>query len=690
MTYKGIRGHIIQPLSFTTFWHRRITEASMFVSGLVITLYFLPYFTSPGVISSSLVISMPGLIAAMITFAYSFVTYLWPPKKALFIGSFVAYILLFITTSLLIYDTAGLQSSFIALWMILSLFACIFGLWGIIPVVVAALGYGIYLSINDLLTPTSLFNLAIITIVPLVAGYIIFHKQRTKTTTPDNLHELASELSQTANKAEIVLSAISEGVIALNSKGTIELMNPAAQHIIGWGTADAVGLDYRSVLKLSDKASQALTEANDPIREVLATNHDVQTEQFYATTESGKRIVLSLVVSPIGQLGQGVIVVFRDITREQAEEREQAEFISTASHEMRTPVASIEGYLGLALNPQTAQVDAKARDFIEKAQGAAKHLGRLFQDLLDISRAEDGRLPNHPSIVDVIDFTGDIAEGLRPKAEEKKLRLFFKPGTGESGGRELSISPVFYANVDNDHLREVLANLIENAIKYTPEGDVIIDVKGDDEHVTVSIQDSGIGIPREDIPHLFQKFYRVDNTATREIGGTGLGLYLCRRLTEMMGGRIWVESEFGKGSTFNLEIPRTSREEATRLIDAATSGELNPETAIKLDSRATLDTGETSEATNISTTLEEPPAPIPQPAAAPPVPVSLPTVPQPTPPSSPAAVQQVPQPASAANSMQQAPTLSAIEANPAAYVASAPRQPAIKIPVRNPNQPNQP
>jgi hypothetical protein len=109
---------------------------------------------------------------------------------------------------------------------------------------------------------------------------------------------------------------------------------------------------------------------------------------------------------------------------------------------------------------------------------------------------------------------------------------------------------------DKDHLREVVSNIIENAIKYTKEGLVEVDVIGDDEQITVSVKDSGIGIPPEDLPHLFQKFYRVDNSDTREIGGTGLGLYLSRRLVENMNGRVWVESKFQKGSTFFVSLPR--------------------------------------------------------------------------------------------------------------------------------------
>src|SRR5690606_32680368 len=174
-------------------------------------------------------------------------------------------------------------------------------------------------------------------------------------------------------------------------------------------------------------------------------------------TNSGKKLLISLVASPVGQLGSGIIIVFRDITKEKAEERDQAEFISTASHEMRTPVASIEGYLGLALNPATAQIDEKARMYISKAHEVAQHLGRLFQDLLDITKAEDGRLSNNPRAVEVVTFVQDIVEGLRPGAEAKGLILVYKPAPDDAEDDKTSrrLNPVFYANVDNDHLREI-------------------------------------------------------------------------------------------------------------------------------------------------------------------------------------------------------------------------------------------
>lgn len=546
----------------------------MLVSAIILALYFWAFFADVKSISAALLVKDASAIFAGVALAAGFISYLWAPKKYTFIGSFAAFIILSAASAVLILETGATASPFIALWMLVAIFAGIFGFYGLLPLFLAVNAYLILQFTSGVLTREMIIAIVLAGELPLAVSYLIWHKKTAADTSTDRAYrELATELSQVAGKAEVVINAIADGVIALNNQGVIQLINPAAQQIIGWGKQDALALDYKSVLKLVDKDDHELTTANDPVLQVLATNKEVTVNNLSLQTNSGKKLSVSIIVSPVGQLGSGVIVVFRDITKEKAEEREQAEFISTASHEMRTPVASIEGYLGLALNPATAQIDEKAREFITKAHESAQHLGRLFQDLLDVSRADDGRLSNNPKVVDVVAFTHDIVQGLKPKADQKGLRVLFKPqpDDSEDKGGERRLSPVYYANVDNDHLREILSNLVENAIKYTPQGDVTIDVTGDNDHVVISIADSGIGIPKEDQVHLFQKFYRVDNTDTREIGGTGLGLYLSRRLAEAMTGRIWVDSEYKKGSTFYLEIPRTSHEEATRLIESASS-----------------------------------------------------------------------------------------------------------------------
>lgn len=380
-------------------------------------------------------------------------------------------------------------------------------------------------------------------------------KNSPKKASLDYLRDTNRELNELADKSATILNAIGDGVVLIDNEGTIKLLNPSAGQILGWSTEDAVGLNYSSVIKLVDEQDSDVTIENNVVSQVIGQHTEVRPPTLTMKTRNDKKILVSLVASPIGSAGQGVIVIFRDVTKEKAEEREQAEFISTASHEMRTPVASIEGYLGLALNPATSTIDARATDYIQKAQNSASHLGRLFQDLLDVSKADDHRLSNSPEVTDVTDLVKSALDDLQIKAAEKTLSLTFKPAAASTTNMT-KIQPIYYANIDRGHLHDLITNLTENAIKYTVQGGVTVDVEGDSDHILISITDTGIGIPNEDIPHLFQKFYRVNNKETNEIGGTGLGLYLVRKLAEALEGRVWVESEYGKGATFFVELPR--------------------------------------------------------------------------------------------------------------------------------------
>ena len=360
-----------------------------------------------------------------------------------------------------------------------------------------------------------------------------------------------------------ILDAVDDGVLAVDSKGNILAINPAAEQITGWNGSDAAGLVFNSVLKITNNEGGEMIEISNPVNRVLRTGENFTTRDLFIKTQSGKIVPIFLAVNSIDSQNSGVVVVFRDISKELKENREQAEFISTASHEMRTPVASIEGYIGLALNPATATIDARAKSYLQKAHENTKHLGQLFQDLLDITKAEDGRLKNEPVVLDAVEFSRNIWEGLKPKAEAKGLNYIFEPDSHKTG--EKTLTPVFFIHADRDHLHEILNNIFENAIKYTPSGTVSVNVTSDNNNVQISVKDSGIGIPAEDIPHLFQKFYRVDNSETREINGTGLGLFLSRKLTESIGGFLDVESEYKKGSTFTVKLPRITRENAEKL-----------------------------------------------------------------------------------------------------------------------------
>jgi PAS domain S-box-containing protein len=365
---------------------------------------------------------------------------------------------------------------------------------------------------------------------------------------------------------ELVLQAIHEGVLIIGSEGNIQLANPAACKLIGRSQEEILDVYFDSVINLLDKTGNRITEARNPIweawkgREFKEETRDLD----IVASDSGHNTPVSIIISKTTDANEKsiLVVTLRDIDQELKEEHERSEFISTASHEMRTPVASIEGYLGLALNPTTATIDDRAKGFLEKAHENSKHLGRLFQDLLDTTKLDDGQITPHMQPVEIVNLVKQISDAQIPNIKKKGLDYQFGSGAIDQqlgGGKH--IEQVIYASVDPDFLREVINNVIENAIKYTPSGWVTVNVRADNYNVQIVIQDTGIGIARDEISHIFQKFYRVDNRDTREIGGTGLGLYLVKQRVEAMNGRIWAESEIGKGTKFIILMPRISQEQ---------------------------------------------------------------------------------------------------------------------------------
>ena len=568
-------GIYFKPHAISRFWLRRLCEVALLSCFTIILLYawarFIPtgYQLPIGLSVSDLAAGVAG-IGSLIVLILCF----WLPRKhETEIGIFVYLLTVTVATTTII-TSGGVVSPFLVMWIIVAIFAGFFGaiISGIMGLLVIL--QIIATSVQQGTNIQFIIGYLFFGFLPLIFSLVLWVRRQK---TDDNTSSLKNKLSAVESKSDVVINAIDDGVLAISKDGNIELINPSAQQIIGWDQGDALGLNWKSVLKLVTSDGKDVEDLENPIAQSLSKNQPTHNDKLFLLTSSEKRILVSIVSSPVGTEGEGVIVVFRDITKEKAEEREQAEFISTASHEMRTPVASIEGYLGLALNPATAHIDEKARDFITKAHESAQHLGRLFQDLLDISKVEDGRMKNNPKIINVNEFLKDIFDGLATKADEKQLNYIFMPDiVGES--KEKSLQPIFYANIDPDHFREVVSNLIENAIKYTPSGEVVVNITGDDKQISVSVKDSGIGIPAEDIPHLFQKFYRVDNSDTREIGGTGLGLYLSRRLAEAMSGNLRVESKYKEGSTFYLEIPRMSSSEAKQRLESAEAEKLEDKT----------------------------------------------------------------------------------------------------------------
>ena len=324
--------------------------------------------------------------------------------------------------------------------------------------------------------------------------------------------------------ANMVLDTITDGVIIINANNSIQMINPAAAAMVGYISPDmAVGVNITGVLKFENGEGVPVEDISNEVLGAIIRNENYSTRDYVLVNAQGQRKAIAVTVVPV-RTGHGEkVITLRDIKNELEREGEQTEFISTASHEMRTPVASIEGYLGLALNPQCATIDDRARKYLEEAHASSQHLGHLFKDLLDVTKLDDKKVKVHLVPVEMVDLVRKIVDGHVPAMGEKHIKYTFGSDTGmntsEGGGR--AITQAAYSTVDVDFVHEIINNLVENAIKYTKDGGAIwVNVRGDGDHVLVNVTDTGIGISPDDLKHIFQKFYRVDNSQTREIGGT--------------------------------------------------------------------------------------------------------------------------------------------------------------------------
>ena len=366
--------------------------------------------------------------------------------------------------------------------------------------------------------------------------------------------------------ANLVLNTIDSGVIIVLPTGVIEYINPAAVSLLGGQVAqNFLGAKLEDILKLENGQGVAIPAQNNLVFYAVNNGQNYTTREYFLVNLQGQKKPVAFKIITAHSPKNERIVTFYDITSELEAESEQTEFISTASHEMRTPVASIEGYLGLALNPKTATIDERAKKYLEEAKKSSQHLGKLFRDLLDVTKLDDKRIKAHLTPIEVTSTVRSIAEGQIPKMSEKDIHFTFGSSSSANmnGGRV--INQEVFAAVDVDFLREIINNLIENAIKYTNNGGGIwANVRGDGDRVLINVTDTGIGISPEDSKHVFQKFYRADNSETRTIGGTGLGLYIVKERVEAMSGSTWVESTFGEGSTFYVAFPRLTYEEYLR------------------------------------------------------------------------------------------------------------------------------
>ena len=360
----------------------------------------------------------------------------------------------------------------------------------------------------------------------------------------NNLNDLSEvirltqeNLEQESKRLNSILSYMTDGVLATNRRGQITMINDMAKKQLGVQKEDVLNKSILELLKLEDEYE--LRDLITQIPELMIDSQDANGEYL------SLRVRFALVRRESGFIS-GLVAVLHDTTEQEKEERERRLFVSNVSHELRTPLTSVKSYLE-ALD-EGALYDPVAPDFIKVSLDETNRMMRMVTDLLHLSRIDNAttRLD-----VELINFTAFITfilnrfDKMRSQDDEKKYELV----------RDYSINSV-WIEIDTDKMTQVIDNILNNAIKYSPDGGkIIVSMKTTDDQMILSIKDQGLGIPKQDLPKIFDRFYRVDRARSRAQGGTGLGLAIAKEIIKQHNGFIWAKSEYGKGSTFTIVLP---------------------------------------------------------------------------------------------------------------------------------------
>lgn len=353
--------------------------------------------------------------------------------------------------------------------------------------------------------------------------------------------QMYREVIEEKQELESFIENAYAGLIMVNKSGRITQMNASARTMLGIDN-DVVCTVYDETIKHEPVLSI--------LRRSLETGCDVAEEiSIILPDEPDEEKIYQVQCSPVGgddQQPAGVVAIFNDITEMRSIERMKTAFVSTVSHELRTPLTSIKGFISTLMADDTGKYyDVKAQhEFYRIIDGECDRLTRLINDLLNVSRIEAGRaLDLIPKLVKLLPLIEKVAAAQRTYTHKHQVVIDIE-----------SELPDIIA--DEDKVDQILTNLINNAIKYSPKGGTVTVTGGvDGDTVKISVTDQGMGIPKDHLTKVFDRFHRVDNRDTRKIGGTGIGLYLVKHLVEAHGGSIWVESEVGVGTTFMFELP---------------------------------------------------------------------------------------------------------------------------------------
>jgi PAS domain S-box-containing protein len=350
-------------------------------------------------------------------------------------------------------------------------------------------------------------------------------------------------------EAEVLFTSIGDGAIATDEFGKITRVNPAALEMLGYDEEELIGHWFPKKIVAVSVDDMPINLIDRSITKAFLTGKSVSDKMLYRRKD-GKKIPVAVTVSPILSDGKplGAVEVFRDITLEREVDRMKSEFISLASHQLRTPLSAIKTYSHMLAEGYMGDLNDDQKRSLNTIIGASNRMNELISTLLNITRIESGTIAYNPKLLKVPDLISELMPELSLMAKSKDIELGFD--TRGKASLKVRTDPLI--------VKEVIMNLISNAIKYTPEGGgVKIILHSRRADIMLQIKDSGWGIPKASQDQVFSKFFRAQNIVKRETTGTGLGLYLVKGLVETLKGKIWFKSEEGKGTSFYFTLPRS-------------------------------------------------------------------------------------------------------------------------------------
>jgi PAS domain S-box-containing protein len=370
------------------------------------------------------------------------------------------------------------------------------------------------------------------------------------------------ELHLVRRQQELILAAVGDGIYGMDLEGKLSFINPAAAKMLGYKAEELLGKDIHELIHHSHADGTQHSKTNCPILIGLRRREGVRIRDDVFWRKDGTTIPVEYVASPLIDEGAiaGMVVAFQDVSERRRLEKMKDEFISTVSHELRTPLTSLRASLGLISSGSLDKRPEKQKQMLEVAIGNCDRLVRLVNDILDFDKVEKGGMPLHLEVLPVGDILRRAADVEHEAALKAQITFRFDTPNG------------LLVNVDLERMLQVLAELVSNAIKFSPPQTIIklAAQAVENDEVCVSVADQGRGVPQEKLDMIFERFQQGDASDSRALGGTGLGLAICKKIVEQLGGRIWAESEPGKGSTFLFTVP-LGRVEASAESNAETT-----------------------------------------------------------------------------------------------------------------------